>query len=444
MKDVISLIKTTAKNSSKILKSCKKEKESDTEIDITIGIDGTGTGGDYIAEEYLEKTSHFTMSGIFTLIVSFYQIKQLMKIDVHYKNSSDFSLITFVTDSFNLEIIAVTYSSYCPMSTLDAVSKTFIKTYLLTATLLIACLINYLISAILHYFRSSIGRLSSLKPSDRFGVCFIRLLMLSYKNMASASLLFLKCVKVADNQVLFIKGDIECYQWWQIAIVVLFFTWILFFPLSLKVSFNMFMKDKISFSKFILCLIIPFAAVTNYRFNRRVVSVDLQKSRNTYKVKEILMEIFQESYRLKTNDSSGETVFYETWRLYQRVLLAIAATFWINPLKRITLMTPAVIIIALSYLVIKPYKPEMYILHWMEIFSILGIFVSLLHNMFRGFLYVYDINDEDPVDFVWQGFGIFDMVFSPICVLIYFLIIAPIYNKVKHGIISFCITIRRE
>ena len=291
MKDFISLIKTTAKNSSKILKSCKNEKESDSEIDIMISIIG--------AEEDQEKTSHFTVSGIFTLLVSFYQIKQLMKVDVQCKNSTDFSLIKFITDCFNLEMVAVTYSFYCPMSNLDAVSKTFIKTYLLFATLLIACLINYFMSAIFHFFRSSLGRLSSLKPSDRLGVCFIRLLMLSYKNMASASLLLLKCVKVADNQVLFIKGDIECYQWWQIVIAVLFFTWILFFPLSLKVSFNMFMKDKISFKKFILCLIVPFAVVTNYRLNRSIVSVDLQKSRNAYKVKEILSEIFQESYRLK-------------------------------------------------------------------------------------------------------------------------------------------------
>ena len=68
------------------------------------------------------------------------------------------------------------------------------------------------------------------------------------------------------------------------------------------------------------------------------------------------------------------------------------------------------------------------ILHWMEIFSIMGIFVSLLHNMFRGFLYIYDINSKDPVKFVWQGFVIFDLVFSPICVLIYFFIVTPIYN----------------
>ena len=236
----------------------------------------------------------------------------------------------------------------------------------------------------------------------------------------------------------------KCYQWWQIAFAVLFFTWILLFPLSLKVSFSMFMKDIISFAKFILCLIVPFAVVSNYHLNRNVVSVDLVKSRNACKVKEILSEIFQESYRLKTNDSSGETVFYETWRLYQRVLLAIVATFWIDTLKRITLITPIVTLIAISYYVIKPYKPEMYIPQWLEVFSILDIFVCLGHNMFRGFLHVYDINEEVPVKFVWQGFAAFDLVFSPICVLINFFIIAPIYNKVKCKLISIFVTIWRE
>ena len=258
--------------------------------------------------------------------------------------------------------------------------------------------------------------------------------MLSYENMASASLLILNCVEVADNKVLFIKGDMKCYQWWQIVIAVLFFTWILFFPLSLKVSFNMFMKDKISFRKVIFCLVVPFAVVTTYRLNRNFVSIDLQKSRNSYKVKEILRELLQESYRLKTDDPSGETVFYETRR------------FWIDPVKRITLMIPIVIVIAISYHVIKPYKPEMYILHWIEVYSILGIFVCVAQNMFQGFLYVYDIGDEDfsPVSFVWQAFAIFDLVFSLICVLIYFFIITPINNKVKCKLISLYITIRRE
>ena len=54
-------------------------------------------------------------------------------------------------------------------------------------------------------------------------------------------------------------------------------------------------------------------------------------------------------------------------------------------------MTPIIILIAISYCAFKPYKSDMYILHWMEIVSIIGFFVCLIHNMFRAFLYVYDI-----------------------------------------------------
>ena len=242
MKDFVTLIKTEGSNFGRIFKSCTKEKKNDMETDTMISDDGT--------EEHLRKTSYFTMSGIFTLIVSFYQIRQLMSGDVQYKNSTDFSFITLITDCLNLEMVVVTYSSYCPISYLNAVSKLLIETYLLTATLLIASLLNYFVLGALRFFRFILGRLSSLKSSDHLGLCFIRVLMFSYKKMASASLLLLNCVEVADVKVLFIKEDMKCYQWWQIVIPFFLFTWILFFPFSLKVSFNMFMKEKISLANY--------------------------------------------------------------------------------------------------------------------------------------------------------------------------------------------------
>ena len=440
MKDFICLIKSLG-SMCKIFQPRRREKESEDEIYVTIGIAE--------AEENRDKISHFTVSGIFNIITSFYQIRQLMTVDVQFKNLNGFLLITSISNFFNLEIVAVTYSSYCPMSNLDAVSKKFIKTYLLTAILLIASLTHYFMSRVFNSFHPSLQRGSSLILSDRLGVCFIRILMFSYKNMASASLIFLKCIEVAGVRVLFIKGDMECYQWWQIVIAVFLLTWILFFPLSLKISFNMFMRDKISFSKFILCLVAPFVLVADCFLNRNVVFVNLQKSRDLSEseVKTILKEIFEESYRIKiedSRDSREETVFYETWRLYQRVLLAIVATFCIDPIVRITFMTPTVILIAVSYFMISPYKREMYILRWMEAFSILGFFVCLGQTMFRGFLYVYDINDGDSVKLVWQVFTILDLIFSPILFLICFFIMKPIYSKVKCKITSIYLTVRRR
>ena len=231
MKDLIVLMKTAGSKVSKVFKCFLKDKESKDEIELVVEVVG--------AEEHLGKISHFTVSGIFALIVSFYQVKQVMAIDVEYKNASGFLFVTFISKFLNLEIIAMNSSSYCPLNDLNAVSKAFIKTYLLTAALIMASLGNYFVSLFYYSFGGKLGRTSSLKPSDRLGVCFIRVLMLNYKNMASVSLILLNCVEVAGIRVLHVKGDIECFNWWQVIVAVFLFTWILFFPLSLKSSYTM-------------------------------------------------------------------------------------------------------------------------------------------------------------------------------------------------------------
>ena len=162
-----------------------------------------------------------------------------------------------------------------------------------------ASLLNYFLSRIYYYFGGKLGRRSSLKPSDRLGVCLLRVLTLNYKNISNVSLILLNCVEVAGIQVLHVKGNTECFNWWQVMVAVFFFTWILFFPFSLKLSYTMFMKDEITFPQFIFCLIGPFAVVVYKFVNRNVVSVVLQESRNVSKVKTILQEMFEESYRLK-------------------------------------------------------------------------------------------------------------------------------------------------
>ena len=258
--------------------------------------------------------------------------------------------------------------------------------------------------------------------------------MLNYKNMATASLILLNCVEVGGTLVLHIKGDIKCFKWWQVTVAVFFSTWILIFPLSLKLSYTMFMKDEITFRQFTFSLIIPFTVVVYHILNRNTVSANLQNPRHVLKVKIILKEMFEESYRLKRNCSKEESIFYETWRLYQRVLLAFVATHSINPLVRITFMTPIIILIAISYSAYRSFKPEMYILHWIEVVSIVGFFVCLIHNMFRGFLYVYDISHEYPITLIWEAFTIADLLFSPIWVLFWFLIIKPVYSKAKNAI----------
>ena len=78
MEYFVVLIKTACSNICKIFQPCQKWQESECEIEMVIGINE--------GEENPPKVSHFTVSGIFALLVSFYQIKELMSVDLQYKN----------------------------------------------------------------------------------------------------------------------------------------------------------------------------------------------------------------------------------------------------------------------------------------------------------------------------------------------------------------------
>ena len=104
MKDLIILIKTTSGKVVKAFKFFQKENESEDEEDEMISI----VGGEEHPEE---KISHFTMSGIFALIVSFYQMREVMAVDEEYGSAGRFSFITVISKFTNLEIVAVNSSS---------------------------------------------------------------------------------------------------------------------------------------------------------------------------------------------------------------------------------------------------------------------------------------------------------------------------------------------
>lgn len=162
-----------------------------------------------------------------------------------------------------------------------------------------------------------------------------------------------------------------------------------------------------------------FAVIVHYLLNRNVDPVDLQKSRDVLEGKIILKEMFKESYRLIADDSRGENIFYETWRLCQRVLQAIVATFFVDSLVRTGYVMPVITLITLSYRAHRPYKPEFYILHWMEVVFTLGFYYCLIQNMKCGCLFINNINDGDRVLELCQVSSILDLLFSPICTFLY-------------------------
>ena len=126
------------------------------------------------------------------------------------------------------------------------------------------------------------------------------------------------------------------------------------------------------FSKLILYLMVWFVVVVNYLLNTNVVSVNLPA--HIPGKCQSLREIFKEADCLKTWFKRDG---YGTCHLYKRVLLAIGAIFYSSStLEQMTLITPIVILIDLPNFMSRSCKLEIYIVHWMEVFSTLVFFFS--------------------------------------------------------------------
>lgn len=137
------------------------------------------------------------------------------------------------------------------------------------------------------------------------------------------------------------------------------------------------------------------------------------KSIECVEVELILQEMLEESHKLKKMIQEG-TVFYITHGNF-------ISKFFLQLLQHaisIPLCKSIIFLIFISYIACKLCKSEIYILHWMEVISILGFLVCLPHNMPRGFLYVYHVYYEDHVPLARETFGILDVLFSSIWILL--------------------------
>ena len=81
----------------------------------------------------IEKEVSF--SAIFNILMSFYQLKSVMKVELNDESST---LSTIGSTFFNLDTNTDTSLTICPLASMNVVFREFVKTYLTTATMLAA------------------------------------------------------------------------------------------------------------------------------------------------------------------------------------------------------------------------------------------------------------------------------------------------------------------
>ena len=411
-----------------------------------------------------KSTTPYTWQGIFNCMLSFYQIKSLLNVNRALKRASITErYLEKFTDLFNLEIFINMYSQeFCPMLGLDAISKRVIRVLLLNAAAAVLVIVVWLV-CLLYYNTVSKRRRDDNKKSLselfllKLEVCLLRIITFGYKNVASVAVTFITCVDINGKLTLFIQANVQCFTYQQYAVFVFLALWVIPIPINLYIVFYWYHDQLMSFREFLMCLVFPptvgvyWCVVAKRRANNILVK---RNSRQFARIR----EMYEEPYRPRkikggfirvesgnnapnTNNNTASIttskyVFWEHWRLIQRLMLSIVTSYLKNPIYKIYLSSPLLLLFFAVYLKVKPFKRSLFVLHWLEIGSLIGICYQLLYNLLKSYLYLYDVPNKTHEELLLSFFRYTEFLFTPLFLFAAYLVGSFMVGFVKRRLLN--------
>ena len=250
---------------------------------------------------------------------------------------------------FRLDIFSLIAKNVCVFSGLDPKSKVALKVCFIPLLLFILMIIYaILIWAGKHSVRKT-------KPLMRRTITAIILaIMFSYQKITVSCFCLLHCVPVLDQLVLFIDGNVSCYQSWQVVAIVFAAVNIIPFWGHLCISPSILDKGWISHREFFAACLCPLPFIISWivRFViRKPYPVNSEISEESRSIVDILQGPFRQFMPSKC--------LYFCWSgvlIGIRLLLVLCKTFIVEVLQREVLM---LLITTLAFglqLRIQPYK----------------------------------------------------------------------------------------
>ena len=305
-----------------------------------------------------------------------------------------------MTELFNLEVFINVYGQeLCPMVGLDAITKRLIRVVLFNATAAIFVVVVWAVCFL--YSRATTIR---DKPQTNHGcssgseeqkqslsqlflmkleICFLRIITFGYKNLASVTVTFVTCVEINGTYFLFIDAGVQCFTYHQYGVFAFLASWVFPVPIVLYVAFSWYRDCLITFREFLCCLAVPPLVLVYWGVaaQRKASGTRAQHNRRQFCR---IREMYEEPYRLRSHSNRkkknnnnkhltvtktisqtalhpaknmvgateeiDEYVFWEHWRLLQRLLLSILVSYLKNPINKIYMSSPLILIFLVVYL----------------------------------------------------------------------------------------------
>ena len=382
-------------------------------------------------KERKDKKSPFILSHVIQISIGFFQMMSMVQFNVTPSDT-----LFRVMRTLNLQVVLSKASKICPFKSMDAVWKNVIDNLFFMGAmllfLLLIALVYFILLKVIDFCRTNIrdeeyedidgNTNENLNFKEKLILCLVRIYIYGYKNISLFTIISLNCVEMNGKFWMYLSGNVKCYQPWQWAVVGLLVFWVIPFPAALVYSYKMFDKGTIDKPIFLLCLSFPFLVLFFVNKDRKTKSIFVEK-RTGFKA--VLYGVYEEPFRSISTNEDGivKTMYWWTaWRLYERLLIAVLVTFLIEPLFRMCVIAPVVVVLLMLHYHLKPYKEHLSLLSWLDISSYAFLLFYVVDNLFHSFIYIFDIPIEIQMAKNLKLLEVFKIGMTPLTVILGFLV----------------------
>ena len=388
----------------------RDDNEQDTELTNSEAIDNEDESVDQTS--YTHKggckfisDNDSVAGGLIKIVFFFYQIHSILTV---YKSNEEIHYLTKLKDAvvsvFNLNLqVDVRNEVHCPYHGMDSKIKVLIKAFLPINCIILAAiflLFMYTLSSCIT--KSDVIQRCAMKAKAKLLTAILQLSLLGYSTLTSGILSLVTCISLANGQkILYIDGNISCYQHWQYAILWFIVCWAL--PLIYVIyKLPSYMRnDEITIRGFYIALILPLPSAV-YTMVRSAGKVKYVKDDMTESIitpltcngskmsadmtMSMLLDVISGPFRYNEPvEQRRKKLSWEPVLLLQRILLSLCHTFILEPVKRSLVLLLFVMVMANLNIMYRPFNSRF--LNATNGVSFILLCITGIMNVIYAFIY---------------------------------------------------------
>ena len=355
--------------------------------------------------------------GLFKIVIFFYQINLLYKVRlVSEKSQSSLDLMLsmlkeLLATAFNLRAEGTFYHKFrwCPIRNISPVLKVMLKMSFIIYVMLLILIIFIVFSIWRWGCRKSFTRSHEGKSAtEHLLPCSLRLIIISYATITSSLFSLISCVTISSSKtVLFIDGNIECFQQWQYVVISIIVCWVVCFPFAIYTSSWLLHRQRMSCKMFLVSLTIPIVSVfywlwirlislwktSGTEFNRNSELQEEEINSEKQVLAEIL-DILEAPFRKKkagtNNRDKGFKITWESTLIIRRLALIFVKSFVMDTVVKLLLMLLLTIVFLVHHVHVRPFATTT--LNYMETWSLLMLTIICGLNIVPAYIYTFPLS----------------------------------------------------